>query len=249
MNAVTTTQAARSLCTPAQHAQADKAKPVILLALGTGPHGKTALLQFPEGWQRTIDLVSEYDGWHPLFANLQPDDRQRVRDHVIPEFIKHSDGTQSRPDPLSFVRWVQTSRGKLLHWNYFDVPAQGYAEGAATGYRCASELLEALALGHGPYIRLLHILESAAEAATEDFHGTNRRAAAATFLEIVGQALQFFASRSNHRPWLAGKIAQAEEYAQDTAKRQAVKSSEFVERMKAGKTAKRALIKTDECAA
>ena len=239
MNAVTTTQAVCNLCTPAQHLQADKTKPVTLVALGTGQHGKTALLEFPGGWQRTIDLATQFDGWHPLFSDLPPVDRQRLRDHAEPAFVNHPDGTQSRPDPLSFVRRVQTPRGKLLHWNYFDVPAQDYAEGSATGYRCAAELLEALALGHGPHIQLHHVLASAAQATGEDFHGTNRRAAAVTFLEIVGQALNFFAARSIHRPWLAGKIERAEEYAQDAAERQAVERTGFVERMKTAKAAKR----------
>lgn len=239
MNAVTTTQAVRSLCTPAQHVQADKTKPVTLVALGHGPHGKTALIEFPGGWQRTIDLASQFDGWHPLFSDLPQDDRQRLRDHAEPAFVNHPDGTQSRPDPLSFVRRVQTARGKLLHWNYFDVPAQDYAEGTATGYRCAAELLEALALGHGPHIQLHRVLESAAEAAGKSFHGTSRNAAARAFLEIVVQALNFFADRSMHRPWLAEKIARAEEYAQDAAERRAMERAEFVERMKTAKVAKR----------
>ena len=185
MNAGTTTQALRSICTPAQHTQANKTKPVALVELGHGPHGKTALLEFPDGWQRTIDLVTPFDGWHPLFADLALGDRQRLRDHVTPEFVNHPDGTQSRPDPLSFVRRVHSARGKHLHWNYFDIPAQDYAQGATTGYRCAVGLLEALALGHGPHIQLYRVLESAAQASGEGIQETNRRAAGVGFMEVV----------------------------------------------------------------
>ncbi|CAN5154096.1 hypothetical protein BH10PSE16_BH10PSE16_43240 [soil metagenome] len=235
----TTAQAVRNLCTPEQHAKADKTKPVTLVALGTGPHGKTALLTFPGGWQRTIDLATPFDGWHPLFADLPQDDRQRLRDHAAPAFVSHPDGTQSRPDPLSFIRRIRNARGTLLHWNCFDVPKETHADGAATGYRCAAELLELLALGYGPHISMWRVLEEVAEAAKEDFYGTNRRAAAVAFLEVVEGALVFFAKRSSHQPWLADKIDRAERYALQAAERKAVERAEFVQRMKAGKAAKR----------
>jgi len=249
MTANTTAHTVRSCCTPAQHAQADKSKPVALLALGTGPHGKTALLEFAGGWQRTIDLATQFDGWHPLFADLPQEDRQRLRDHAVPAFVSHPDGTQSRPDPLSFVRQVRPAHGKSSECTYFDVPAQGYVEGTATGYRCAAELLEALALGYGPHIPLTHVLASAAQAMQDDFHGTSRRGAAVAFLEVVGQALHFFASRATHQPWLADKVEGAEQYVQYTAERQATERAGFIERMKAGKAAKRQMRKTTGSAA
>lgn len=240
MTTTKTAHTVRSCCTPAQHAQANKSKPVSLLALvNDGPHGKAALLEFPSGGQRMIDLVTQFDGWHPLFADLSPDDRQRLRDHATPAFTNHPDGTRSRPDPLSFTRRVQDARGSLLRFAWFDVPAQDYAEGTATGYRCAAELLEALALGHGPHIQMGRILTQAGEALQECFHGASRRGAAAAFLEVVDSALVFFAKHANHQPWLADKIDRAEQYAQDAAERRAMERTEFVQRMKAGKTAKR----------
>lgn len=246
---VTSSQSVRSICTPEHHAKSNKAKPVILLALGTGPHGKTARLEFPEGWQRTIDLATQFDGWHPLFADLQQEDKHRLRDYVKAPFITHPDGTQSRPDPLSFTRQVETTRGKHLRFTYFDVPAQGCAEGAATGYRCAAELLEALALGHGPVISISNVLEEVAKAKKEGFDGVNRRPAAAAFLEVVGEALMFFSKQTNHQPWLHKKIANQEKYAKGAAERQAIERADFVERMKAAKAAKRTARETAECAA
>lgn len=238
MSLGTTTQALRSICTPAHHIQANKTKPVALVALGHGQHGKTALLEFPDGWQRTIDLVTPFDGWHPLFAELSQYERQFLRDHATPEFVNHPDGTQSRPDPLSFVRRVQSACGRLVCRNYFDVPAQNYAEGITTGYRCAAELLEALTLGHGPDIPLHGVLESASQATRESLQENSRHTAACAFLEIVEQALSFFAKQSMHRSWLAEKIDRSEQNAQDAAERRAMRAR-FVQRMKTAKAAKR----------
>ena len=236
MNATMTAQAVRSLCTPEQHAQTHKVKPVILLALGTGPHGKTALLEFPGGWQRTIDLLTEFDGWHPLFDSLQPEDRRSLREHVQAPFVTHPDGTKSRPDPLSFTRRVETERGKLVRFTYFDVPPQDHAEGTITGYRCAAELLEALALDHGPCISMHHLLAEVAVAQRERGSASvSRHAAAVAFLTVVNESLGFFAKRADYRAWLDKRIAGAEKYAQDAAERRAIERTEFVERMKAGK--------------
>ena len=65
--------------TPARHIAEGVTKPTRLLELGTGEHGKTALLEFPGGWQRTIDLPTEADAWHPLFSELPQADVQRLR--------------------------------------------------------------------------------------------------------------------------------------------------------------------------
>lgn len=111
MNITMTAQAVRSLCTPAQHVQADKSKPVILLALmNDGPHGKAALVEFPGGWRRTIDLATQFDGWHPLFDDLPQEDKAQLREHVRARFVNHPDGTRSRPDLLSFTRRVESAR-------------------------------------------------------------------------------------------------------------------------------------------
>lgn len=137
----------------------------------------------------------------------------------------------------------------MLRFTWFDVPAQDYAEGPATGYRCAAELLAALALGHGPQIPTSHILEEVAKAKNEDFNGINRRAAASAFLEIMGDALTFFARHGAHRAWIDKKIARAEQDAQKIAERQAIERAAFVERMKAAKAAKRTARETAGCAA
>ena len=232
-----TAHSVRSCCTPAQHAQASQAKPVRLLELGTGPQGKTALLEFPGGWQRTLDLVTEFDGWHPLFSDLTLEDAHRLRVHTEPAFVKQPDGTFSRPDPLSFLRRLKSARGKAVRWRYFDVPAQDHCEGTATGYRCAAELLEAMALSYGPHIALREVLNEAAEAAKEGAGGLSRCGAAGAFLRVMGEAVMFFAKYADHRVELAQKIAGAERYGRGAAQRQAAERAGFTERMKAGRVA------------
>lgn len=90
-------------CTPAQHTSTSNTKPVRLLALGDGPHGKTALCEFPEGWQRTIDLPTQADAWHPLFEDLTADDKGKLRKHTDHPIVRHADGTRTRQGALSFI--------------------------------------------------------------------------------------------------------------------------------------------------
>ena len=239
-------QAVRGICTPEQHSQTNKTKPVILLALGAWPHGKTALVEFPEGWQRTIDLPTEFDGWHPMFDALQEDDMQRLRKHVRAPFVIHQNGTQSRPSPLSFTRDVQTTRGRWLKSNYFDVPEQERSDGAITGYQCAAELLDALSLGYGPFIPVHFVLAEVVKAAKGSFYGASRSAAATSFLDVAGDALGFFAKHANHRAYIHRKIAGAERNRDELAEERAMERVEFVIRMKAAKEAK---LKAKEIAA
>lgn len=103
MSSNTTAQVVRSLCTPEQHTKTHKTEPVTLLALGTGRYGKTATLKFPNDWQRSFEMVTEFDCWCPLFSDLQYEDAKRLRGHRWAAFVEHQDGTLSRPDPLLFM--------------------------------------------------------------------------------------------------------------------------------------------------
>lgn len=237
----------RSLCTPAQNAQAFQAKPVRLLTLGTGPHGKTALLEFPGRWQRMIDLVTEFDGWNPLFCDLAPEDVQRLRVHTESAFVKQPDGTLSRPDPLSFLRRLKSARGQAVRWRYLDVLAQDYCEGTTTGYRCAAELLDMMALGYGPHIALREVLEEVAQAAKESTGCASRCAAAGPFMRVMSEVILFFAKQTDHWAGLAEKIAGAERYTHDTIERRATERGEFTERMRQGKVAARRIAQTQAC--
>lgn len=103
--------------TPTHHASAHKTKPVRLLALGTGPHGKTALLEFPEGWQRTIDLPTQADAWHPLFDELAADDKDTLTQRWVCSPL-HIDAVTHDPHEGNFGRLLrfQTTLGKWVTW-------------------------------------------------------------------------------------------------------------------------------------
>ena len=239
MSITQTPQDLRNICTPAQHANTSKAKPIKLLELGTGPHGKTATFEFEEGWQRTLDLPLDADGWHPLFEALVRDDQHRLREFSQAPFIQHADGTKSRPDPLSFTRVVQTGRGKLLRFTYFDVPEQSYEEGSITGLKCAAELMEALSRGYGQGVMLGHIVEAAVRASSGDYAGKSQCGAANAFLRVVSQALEYFAKHANHRPCIAELLDNAENYRKFITQRDITDRQKFVERMNAGKAKKK----------
>ena len=239
MTTTQTAQAVRGICTPAQHANTSKAKPIKLLELGTGPHGKTATFAFEEGWQRTLDLPIEAEAHHPLFQALPPAERHRLIDYVRAPFIHHADGTKSRPDPLSFTRRIDTARGKFIRFSYFDVPEQSHDEGSITGLKCAAELMEELSRGYGAHLVPMRIVEAAVMATSDKYSGTSRNGAARAFLSIVNTALQYFAERANHRPYIADLIARDEKHRDEAAQRHLLERGEFVERMKAGKANKK----------
>ncbi|SDZ73798.1 hypothetical protein [Acidovorax soli] len=225
--------------TPANHLKDGVTKPIRLLALGTGEYGKTALLEFPGGWQRTIDLPTEADAWHPLFSELSQEDCAKLRSHAAPPVIRRPDGTRTRRGALSFItkdihrgRWVKRV-------NSFDVPAENGCAGSVTGYRCAAELLDALARDYGPCIDKRDIIKAALQACNEPYGKPSRRNAGLAFMDIVEEALNFMAKHAKHREYMAAKIAQAEHVQAYMADHDAREKAAFVERMKAAKAAKR----------
>lgn len=224
--------------TPTHHASAHKTKPVRLLALGTGPHGKTALLEFPEGWQRTIDLPTQADAWHPLFDELAADDKDKLHKHTAHPIIRHADGTRTRQGALSFITQQISRNGGRIGERCFDVPEEDYLAGNITGYRCAGELLAALQCGYGPYIPLNNILDEAITVTHESFDKTGRRGAAVAFLEVVRESLTFMAKHARHTEFVSGRIARAEQYQAYFAESEASEKAAFVQRMKDAKAAK-----------
>ena len=226
-------------CTPAQHASTDNTKPVRLLALGDGPHGKTALCEFPEGWQRTICLPTQADAWHPLFSDLTADDKSKLRKHVDHPVIRHPDGTRTRQGALSFITQEVSRNGGWVGERCFDVPAEEHGAGFITGYRCAAELLQALQRGYGPHISVLNITEAAIQASNEKSGTASRRSAGYGFLAVLEDALRFTAQNSNHGLHIAQKIAEAERMNARNAEQDAREKAAFVQRMKAAKAEKR----------
>ena len=227
--------------TPARHALAHKTKPVRLLSLGGGSHGKTALLEFPEGWQRTIDLPTEADAWHPLFDALTHKERLKLRQHVAQPVVVRADGKRVRPLGLSFTTSTVTARGAWVAYNHFDVPAQEYGAGSITGYRCAAELLAALQRGYGPHIDIPSIVrEAAASARCSSGAKPSRAGAAVAFMSVVTEALKFLAQNSLHAEYIGREIAKVERLNVVYDELEAERKAAFIERMRAGRAAKRA---------
>lgn len=237
----TSTIASPTPWTPARQARADKSKPVRLLELGEGPHGKTALFEFPEDLQRAIDLPTQADGWHPLFNELPNEDGYALRRHVLQPVVTGPDGKRSQSQGLSFTTCTITRRGNTTDFRLFDVPAEGCSEGSITGYRCAAELLEALQRGYGPYIDVRGIIKEASEARLERLSRPSRASAAFAFLDIVVEAMKFLANHSQHGEFIARKIEEAEHYGRYAAEQEAKEKAAFVERMRQARAAKRSV--------
>ena len=225
--------------TPRAHDSTSTANPVRLLALDDGPQGKTALLEFPEGWQRIIALPTQADAWHPLFDDLTNAERGRLRAHVDHPVIRHPDGTRTKQGALSFITKEISRVGSWTGERCFDVPAEDYYSGSVTGYRCAAELLDALARGYGPHIIKQHVIKAALQASDEPYGKPSRRGAGTAFMEVIEGALTFMAKHSRHKEFMAAKIAEVERLQATMAELEAKEKAAFVERMKAGRAAKR----------
>lgn len=226
--------------TPAHHAQVNQTKPVRLLELGEGPHGKCARFEFPEGWERTIDLPTQADGWHPLFNDLPHEDTMALRRHVLQPVVTGPGGKRKRHAPLSFTTDTVSARGAWIESSHFDVPDEDYGAGNITGYRCAGELLEALQRGYGPHIDVRAIIREASSIVFAGVFKPSRHGAAVGFMEVVSEAVKFLACHSRHSAFIASKIEAAERYQTFTRECEAKEKAAFVERMRQARAAKRA---------
>jgi hypothetical protein len=226
--------------TPEHHATAKQPKPIKLLELGMGNHGKCARFVFPEGWERCIDLPTEADAYHPLFDDLPSADRTSLRKHAESPVVTGANGVKTQQRALSFTTRTVGRGGYTLDINEFDIPEESYCDGFITGYRCAGELLEALKRGYGPHIDARSIVRAVVQASNNKGAKFSRHGAAAAFLTVVNDALKFLATHGAHGKYIAGKVEQAQEYAAGLAKHEAQEKAAFVERMRQAKAAKSA---------
>ena len=234
---VSTTTAPR---TPAVHQSLSKAHPIRVVSMGDGPHGKQVVCEFPDGWQRSIDLPAEHDAWHPLFDNLPQEQKNELHRLVKPASYVDANGVRKRRDGLSFTTLEVGRNGGCKKFHWFDVPDEEYGIGQITGYRAAGELLEALQRGYGPCVSVGHILKEVFTASGESYSNPSRRGAAAAFAWVLDDALKFFAKNAKHGPWLDGKVAQAESVNAYYDKQAAENKAAFVQRMEEAKAAKKA---------
>lgn len=222
---------------PCQHQQN---KPVRLLALDDGPQGKTALLEFPEGWRhRIVALPTQADAWHPLFDDLTNAERGRLRAHVDHPVIRHPDGTRTKQGALSFVTKEISRVGSWTGERCFDVPAEDYYSGSVTGYRCAAELLDALARGYGPHIIKQHVIKAALQASDEPYRQAITARCGTAFMEVIEGSPDFHDEAFQAQRVHGRKVAEVERLQATMAELEAKEKAAFVERMKAGRAAKR----------
>lgn len=152
-------------------------------------------------------------------------------------YIHHQDGTRSKPAPLSFTRMVECAKGKFIRYTYFDVPEQAYADGYATGLKCAAELMNELSTGNAQSIMLSRIITAAVAATSDDF-GVSRNGAATSFLQVVGAAMEFFAHNSDHHARINTLIVQAQDYDKYAARAASQTTAPLGAGTPAGKAAK-----------
>jgi hypothetical protein len=234
----TAIDAVKSLCTPEAHFKTSPQKPTRLLELGSGPDGDWARLEFDGGWQRVIDLPNERDAWHPMFDDLSDSERSSLRDHARPPVVVWPDGRMTQRGALSCVTRTVSKRGQLKGVGYFDVPDEDLCNGRATGLSVAQELLDALKAGYGPYAPAREIILAAM--ACSHKKGPSRAWAASALLEVIEDALGFFARNSSYVDYFAQKTAHDDDLKARLASRDAENRAAFVDRMKQARQAKRA---------
>lgn len=152
--------------------------------------------------------------------------------------VRHADGRRTQRGELSFFTIELNRLGGWKSKNCFDVPVEDYCAGWVTGYRCAAELLTALALNHGPHIDVGKVIKDAVDAGGDPSCKPGRHGASAAFMEVMVEAIQFMGKHSNNGLWLERRTVEAERQRDFFAEREAQRRAEFGTRMKATRRAK-----------
>ncbi|WP_114970219.1 hypothetical protein [Rhodoferax ferrireducens] len=220
------------------------AKPVKLIELGTGEHGKFARIGFADEVTRPIYLQVMADAWHPIFDSLTSDERWKIRAFFSPfEPEALPGGNVKTKFNLSFVTRVETKAGKFVSENNFDVPAQAYWDGALTGVKMASEYMAAISLRNFECTSLMSIVRDMATclvAEADQELGTPKRGnVAVAFLRELECMLRFSAKHCNHQQYFSDQIAQQTLDIQAWEEKNQKKKTAFSERMREAKKAKR----------
>lgn len=223
-------------------------KPVKLLELGDGPKGKFARIEFADEVSRPIYLASMEDAWHPLFDALTWDDRWKIRRHqnpIAPETLP--DGCVKEFNYLSFQSSTHTKRRRYIASSNFDVPAQSRCDGLVTGMSAAMEYMRALSL---PNFRasLLGCVSDMAPFLNEEGDDPSRRHAAHSFINQLDEMLVFAAKNCNHQQYFQEKLLATNKAREQVKQHEEQQKTEFVERMRAAKAAKRQAAKKEALA-
>lgn len=222
------------------HAQhlSSTVKPVKLIELGTGQHGKFVRIEFANEMTRPLYIPTMADAWHPIFDNLPAIERWKIRDFFNPfepEILP--DGNVKTRFNLSFVTRTCTKKGKFVSQNNFDVQDHGLVDDHVVGIKMAAEYMAALSLPTFQCTDITTIICDMAPhlLASEDQHfdGVSR-----SFLSELGSMLRFAAQNCNHKEYFAKQIELQEGYSLSLAERRRLDKEAFIDRIRTAKVAK-----------
>jgi len=223
-------------------------KPVKLLELGENERGKFARIEFEDEATRPIYLQTMEDAWHPLFDSLTSKERWKIRGFFNSfDSEKLPGGNVKTKFNVSFVTRTVTKKEAYVSQNCFDVPAQSCDDGELTGLKMAKEYIAALALPNFECLSLIDIVDDMARFFVEEadlkYGELKRRNVAVGFLRELECMLLFATKNCNHRKYFDEKIvkrtAYLEQHEQRMKDRREKKKTEFLDRMRKGREAKR----------
>jgi len=151
-----------------------------------------------------------------------------------------NENTTSKRKDLSFVRNAHKKDA-----DYFVVPDGHWATGYEHGITAFADLLNTLRCNKMNGVDNLHIpLRQIIQQVTHlasDIKGLEARTSAASqFIYLMREALEFMATQAKFEPWLARRLADAQQQALISQRHEAEEKAAFVARMKAAKAAKAA---------
>lgn len=243
-----TTSQADNVWTPCLQHLNSTVKPVKLLELGENERGKFARIEFEDESSRPLYLLTMEDAWHPLFDNLTCEACWKIRYFFSPfESEQLPDGNVKTKFNVSFVTRTETKRGTYVSQNCFDVQAQSYGDGELTGLKMAKEYIAALSLPNFQCLSLIDIVDGMATFFVEEADSKpgelKRRNVAVGFLRELEGMLLFAAKNGSHQKYFEQKIikrtSDLEQHEQRMKDEREHKKTEFLDRMRRGREAKR----------
>lgn len=153
-----------------------------------------------------------------------------------------ADGSRKVIGPLSFQSRRYGPKGALLEISSFDVPAMGYYQGAAAGYRAAGELMAFAHRHHGaePFYAIRNSMKAAAALGSADVDTESPAHVAAGFFEAMAHLLTSAGRQNPNKKWIESKADHYDRSATEERDWRAEEAANFSARMKAAKAAKKA---------
>lgn len=232
-----------------------KLKVVRLIELGENEKGRFARVEFEDESSRPLYLLTIEDAWSRLFNTLDYASQWLIRDHFNSRFadLKLPNGLVKKFKHASFISKTVTHRRKHIGASYFDLTLQESPNGRVCGLNIAREFL-ALAKTSGT-CRIVDLAMMSKELSEAKHQRDDERAnsAAWEFLKVIDEMIRFAACHTDFNEYIDRLTKDALRSEQFLVELEAKQKSEFVERMKKAREAKRnnskAATQTEECSA